>query len=299
MSKVRILNIREFDGNEKLVDFYCKDLPTHLQEHSRNITAPHKHDFFLTVLFTRGSGIHEVDFEKHNVASGSVFMLNPGQTHHWELSDDIDGIIFFHSQEFFEVSFTDHSIYDFPFFQSIRHSSELRLSTIEQKEMAESFGSVLKEYRNRDTWSRKKIVSLLAGIYIDLSRSYLNNADDMHVKMGMQSGYVRDLEKFIEQNFKTEKSPSVYADMLHITIRHLNRLTQEALGKSTTQLITERVILEAKRLLVYDSSSLAEISFSLGYEDYAYFSRLFKKWTSWTPSEFGKLYKSESGKNRY
>lgn len=291
MSKVRVLDIREFDGNEKLVDFYCNDLRDHLHTHSKNITAPHKHNFFLTVLFTKGSGEHEVDFERYEVSPGSVFMLNPGQAHHWELSDDIEGIIFFHSQEFFEVFYTEHSIYNFPFFYSTRNSSAITLKEPEQARIFSSFSSVLTEYRNRDAWSRQKIVSLLNNIYIDLSRIYVNTVDSNLVRTEAHSRYIDELEKLIEQNFKTERSPAAYADLLNITIRHLNRLTQETRGKSTTQLITERVILEAKRLIVYDSSSLANIAFELGYEDYAYFSRLYKKWTGLTPSGFGEEYK--------
>ncbi|MEO9872138.1 AraC family transcriptional regulator [Ekhidna sp.] len=291
MSKVRILSISEFDGNEKLVNFYCNDLREHLETHSKNITAPHKHNFFLTVLFTKGSGTHEIDFEKYDVSPGSVFMLNPGQAHNWELSDDIEGIIFFHSQEFYEISFTEQSIYDFPFFYPVRNPSMLTLKEGELSEVSNAFNLILKEYRNRDVWSIKKIVSLLNCIYIDISRVYLNPVNANLVKMDAYSAYLRELEQLIEENFKQEKSPSAYADLLNITIRHLNRLTQETLGKSTTQLITERVILEAKRLIVYDSTSLAKISYELGYDDYAYFSRLFKKWTKLTPSEFSALYK--------
>lgn len=292
MSRVDILDIREFGQEEELVDFYCNDFQVHLNTHHKAITAPHKHNFFLTVLFTQGSGIHEIDFEKYTVKPGSVFLLNPGQTHYWELSNDISGVIFFHSQEFFDISFTKQSIYNFPFFSSVHNQSALFLDQIQEKSLSESFGFVLKEYKEQQTLSKQKIISLLSGIYIDLTRIYLDTGNKDILKHGRYTEYLQTLEKLIEQNFKKEKSPAAYAEMLHITIRHLNRLTQSTLGKSTTQLITERVILEAKRLIVYNPTSLSKISFDLGYVDYAYFSRLFKKWTGLTPSEFGRSYKS-------
>lgn len=289
-TKIDILDIREFERDQELSDFYCNKFEDHLQTHKKAITVPHKHNFFLTVIFTRGSGIHEIDFEKYEVLPGSVFMLNPGQTHYWELSDDIEGMILFHSKEFFDVCFTNQSVFDFPFFYSVHNPSALFLEPAQTAHLADNFQNILQEYTHRHLLSRQKIVSLLNCIYIDLSRVYLQSGHNKLLKPGKYAGYLRKLEELIEEQFKKEKSAATYAERLNITKRHLNRLTQQMLGKSTTQLITERVILEAKRLIVYDASSLATISHELGYEDYTYFSRLFKKWTGLTPSEFGKSY---------
>ena len=96
----------------------------------------------------------------------------------------------------------------------------------------------------------------------------------------------RQFEEFVETNFKTEKSPSAYAGMMAITPRHLNRITQTVTGKSAGDVITARVLLEAKKELVLQRDSFNQIAYTLGYEDYAYFSRLFKQNTSETPSGF-------------
>lgn len=291
MSQVRVLGIEEFGGSgRRLKDFYCSNLKEHLHVHSKRITAPHKHDFFLVVLFTNGSGMHEVDFEKHEVTPGSIFMLNPGQAHYWELSSDVEGLILFHTQEFFEVSFKRQAIYEFPFFRSVQNSSAIFLKSEEQAQVSYAFNSILREFTNQDALSGLKIASLLNVLYIDLSRIYskVRGEDSGDIELNMR--YVSELQRLIEGNFKEERSPSWYADQLSITIRHLNRQVNLALGKSTSQLIVERVILEAKRLIVYDPSSLAKISYELGYEDYAYFSRLFKKWTGQTPMAFSNEY---------
>jgi AraC-like DNA-binding protein len=218
-------------------------------------------------------------------------MLSPGQTHYWELSNDIKGIILFHSKEFFDVSFTHHSIYNFPFFYSVHNSSALFLSHTQQEHFQTLFSQILKENESQKMLSRQKIVSLLNCLYIDLSRIYINTQNETILRPGKYAEHLRALEELIETHYKTLKSASDYANMLNITMRHLNRLTQQALNKSTTQLITERVILEAKRLIAYDSSSMTKIAYDLGYNDYTYFSRLFKKWTGQTPSEFSESYK--------
>ncbi len=101
---------------------------------------------------------------------------------------------------------------------------------------------------------------------------------------------LRILEKTIETHFKTEKSATFYANTLHITSKHLNRITKTTVGKTTTDLITERVILESKRLMVHSKNTLQNVSEILGYQDYAYFSRVFKQKTTMTPLEFKKSY---------
>ncbi|MEQ8582663.1 MAG: AraC family transcriptional regulator [Marinoscillum sp.] len=298
MKKINVLDLAEFERSGNPLDFYCNTFSRHLQAHHGAITAPHKHNFFLIVLFTSGSGLHEIDFEKYRVTPGSVFFLAPGQTHYWELSDDIDGLIFFHSQEFFDLSFTDRSVYDFPFFYSLLNSATLQLNPPDTKRMAALFNELLTEYSGKNTFmTTQKLSSLLSLTYIELSRLYLAQGQMEVSKTGIYSEYLRKLEKLIEENFRTLKSPAAYAQQLHITVRHLNRLTQESLGKSTTQLITERVLLEAKRMLVHGSTSLTHIAYDLGYEDYAYFSRLFKKWTGHTPSSFAQQYQSGRTRN--
>ncbi|WP_430967158.1 helix-turn-helix domain-containing protein [Spongiimicrobium sp. 2-473A-2-J] len=77
---------------------------------------------------------------------------------------------------------------------------------------------------------------------------------------------------------------------MHITPKHLNRITKATLNKKTIELITERVILEAKRLIVHSTSSLTEVARILGYEDYTYFSRVFKLKTNSSPQKFKKRY---------
>lgn len=67
----------------------------HLKSSHKHIEKPHRHDFYVTVLFTHGSGVHEIDFQSYDVQPGSLFFLSPGQIHSWELSDDTEGYIFF------------------------------------------------------------------------------------------------------------------------------------------------------------------------------------------------------------
>jgi AraC-like DNA-binding protein len=97
---------------------------------------------------------------------------------------------------------------------------------------------------------------------------------------------IKTFELVLEHNFKKEKAPSFYASQLAITLKHLNRICNEMLQKTTTEVITDRIILEAKRMLMDKKFTVNEIATELGFDDYSYFTRLFKKHTRMTPTDF-------------
>jgi AraC-like DNA-binding protein len=78
--------------------------------------------------------------------------------------------------------------------------------------------------------------------------------------------------------------------MLYITPNHLNALSNSVLGKPAGELIRERVVLEAKRLLVNSDYTVTQIADTLHFEDNAYFTRFFKKYTSMSPEVFRQEY---------
>jgi AraC-like DNA-binding protein len=91
--------------------------------------------------------------------------------------------------------------------------------------------------------------------------------------------------------FKSKKYPHEYALLMNLSEKHLNRISKECLNKTTTDLIAERIILEAKRLLIHSKHTVTEVASELGYDDNSYFSRFFKKNSGETPVEFLNKYK--------
>ena len=92
----------------------------------------------------------------------------------------------------------------------------------------------------------------------------------------------------IEIHFRSLKLPKDYAALLYITPNHLNAVTKEQLGYSAGELIRNRVLLEAKRLLVVKNYSIAEIAYELNFSDASYFTKFFKKAVGCTPEDFKK-----------
>jgi len=291
MQIIPVLNISQFEQDIPMSSFYANNLESHLFKNKNFFHRPHRHDFYLCVLFTKGTGVHEIDFNTYNVKPGSVFFLQPGQTHYWTFATIPEGFIFFHTQDFYELHFSKSKLEQFPFFHSYKNTPSLRLKENEIQEVASVFSAIKKEYQNDLLYKKQKIASLINTAYVDLAR-YYSSLD--HVSKTTSVSYVEKLnvlEKTIESNYKTEKSVTFYANKLHVTSKHLNRISKTMVGKTTTDLITERVILESKRLIVHSDNSLATIAELLGYQDYAYFSKVFKKSTNSTPFEFKKRYR--------
>lgn len=285
-TKIPVLQLDSFKKKVPDTRFYVNRLEKHLQENHALISHPHKHDFYLTVLFFKGTGKHEIDFQSYDVEAGSVFVLKPGQTHHWELSKDTEGYIFFHE----ELS-ANFDLLDFPFYSRIFSPPEIKLKRNQIQEFANKFETLYDEFHSDLAFKARRTTQLIDLIYIDLSRIYGTENKDFIPKPLPYLTRIYAFEKLIEKYFKTEKSPTQYADWLNISAKHLNRITRETLNKTATEMISERVILEAKRLLSHSNFSLTEIALELGFEEYSYFSRYFKKLVGETLSEFRKRFK--------
>lgn len=94
----------------------------------------------------------------------------------------------------------------------------------------------------------------------------------------------------VEDKFKTIKSVARFAGLMVVSEKKLNKATATTLGKSPKELIDERIILEAKRMLVHTNSSIKEIGFDLGFDEPTNFIKYFRKHEAKTPVAFRKLF---------
>jgi AraC family transcriptional activator of pobA len=97
---------------------------------------------------------------------------------------------------------------------------------------------------------------------------------------------VKRFEALVDEHFTEHWPVTCYADVLKVTPTHLSRLTREAYGCSASSLIRDRIVREARRNLVYTNLPISTIAYTLGFDDPAYFSRIFAGATGSSPSQF-------------
>ncbi len=288
--KIPVLKIDQFQESKPLNGLYINSFSNHITLNKNLINKPHSHNFYLCVIFTEGTGTHEIDFNSYNINPGKVFFLKPGQTHFWKFETKPKGFILFHSQEFYEMKFLDHTLNSFPFFYSYQNPPLLELSQKKMNELNLKFQEVYTEYLQSKLLRELKIINLINNIYIELTRAYTADINFKKLISPNYSKILENLENSINNHFYTEKLPKFYANQLNITTKHLNRVVKKTINKTTSQLISERIILEAKRLIVHSDNNLASIANTLEFSEYAYFSKFFKSKIGLTPMNFKKKY---------
>ena len=106
------------------------------------------------------------------------------------------------------------------------------------------------------------------------------------LKKGADLDYTLLFRDLLESNYSKLKSVNDYSAIICISEKRLGQATAKILGKTPKEIINDRILLEAKRLLVYTNLSIKEIGQELGFDDPAYFIRYFRKSTETTPVEF-------------
>ena len=282
---IPIYQIQDFKALAEKEDyFYVISFADHLREHLFT-REPHKHSFYIVLLVTQGSGTHTIDFKTYEVRPNMVFFMKPGQIHSWELSADADGQVVFFTSEFYLKQFPDRKLYDFPFFNALIAKPKLDLPEAEVTVLLQPFEALHQEYAVPGFMRQEMLACYLQVMLIRLARIY-QLQEGTEETQGGELLLLQKLENLIEQHFKEHLPVTFYAEKLHVTTKHLNEICKRSLAKTTHELIRERSILEAQRLLVHSELTSSQIAAELGYFDTTYFFRFFKKHVGQTPEQF-------------
>ncbi len=238
-----------------------------------------RHNYYSLIWVRNGSGKLKVDFSEYGFEKNSLFSFSPCQPYMFSAEGVLSGIALHFHPDFFcihkhnkEVSCNGvlfNNIYQPPFIYVDEISATTFLMIIEQ---------IRTEMQNPALAQYELLVSYLKIFLITASRlKTQQHPKAQEVEIENKEPFVlQNLKNSIESHFRKKHSASDYADLLNISAKALAKITKTYFNKTITDLISERIIIEAKRELYLTNKPVKEIAYELGYEDEHYFSRFFK-----------------------
>ncbi len=270
--------------SEVIVERFADYLKVH-----PNLHAAHGHSFYHLVLFTSGGGFHTIDFRRFPVQAGALYFMVPGQVHSWAFEGETDGYVVNFNEGFFAALLADAAYLErFRFFSGDIAEQVFQLTTQPQRTAAVLLKQAAAELDHGASMSKDAVRLLLLQFFILVSRETAPDAGFQESAASGQALTLHNFRKLLNAHFRELRLPRDYAALLYVTPNYLNALCQDLLQKPAGELIRERVLLEAKRLLVNRSQDIAGIAYSLGFKDNSYFSRFFRKYTGRSPEDFRK-----------
>lgn len=279
-SSVPVYKLHSFPRHEPEALFYMTRLEKLVQEF-KGIDKPHSHTFYLVMWISAGSGTHTIDFKTYSIAPNQLYFLTPGQVHSWKLSADTQGYNLFLEANFFRSRFGNR-LQQYPFFHSHQHQPLLEVSG-QQALFRDLFSYAFEEYETRRPNRSEVFLSYIHIILETANRLYSQHLIETDTHLYDR---IRQYEDLLEEHFLTTREVSAYAEQMNLTPNYLNHICKKVLGKTASQLLHERQVIEAQRLLTHTTQSIKEIGFLLGFDDPSYFVRFFKKQTGSTPADF-------------
>lgn len=287
-----LFSIRESIPNFEATDFAQREQPAFVFDLARldgrtelPRPFPHRHSYYHVLWMTAAEGEHMIDFERYEVRPQSVFFISPDQIHAWTSRVPPAGWIVNFSIEFFLEMFPKaDALAEFPFFHLANTEPVVYLDEEHAAALMPLLVEIEAEFMSDASWRHDIVRSLFLVFLTRLRRLYRPAERERRAPQTFL--LAKKFKLLIEQNFGRLGSVHDYAALLNVTDRYLNEAAKKATGKTASQLIHERILLEAKRLLILSDRGVSEIAFALGFEDPAYFCRFFRKSTQLSPGEF-------------
>lgn len=250
----------------------------------------HKHNFYSAYLITQGQVIYKTNYVQHCLGSEMLLFVSKGVVHKMEFSPDIKGysIIF---NDLFWSMFANSGIFEVDqLFNREDFKTTLRISTKNTQQFNELIQDMLHEQNTKEKGMFAMLHHYLSIFLLKVHRimepDLTTKPEEQEVQ---QARTIIRFRQLIDKNYRQAKTVSAYAEKLNLSPNCLNELSKNISGTTAGELIRNRVIQEAQKMLLTSNLSFKEIAYNLGFEDPAYFSRYFKKYTGKTMKAFRQL----------
>lgn len=272
-------------GDELLVDACAiSDIPDFITGPAR----PHRLAFYEIALVTSGEGQLELDGVALPVARGRALLTEPGETRRWHLAPDtpgrLDGLLVFFEAEFFNAFFGDtRFLENLPLVAAAAQQRSLAAPARTFDELVDLAGDMRDELRCVRDDSSHALRAQAYRLLVSLQRL---GGDLAASPADASRALARRFTALVDERFTLAQGVGEYAELLHVTPRHLNQCVQATVGRTASETIHARQMLEARRLLLHTTLGVGAIAERLNFSDASYFVRFFKRHAGATPLAF-------------
>ncbi|WP_294203671.1 AraC family transcriptional regulator [uncultured Chryseobacterium sp.] len=239
----------------------------------------HRDEGYTFHILEQGTVNLEIDFRQYRICAPSVVYMHPAQVHR---------IIHFENITICSLSMKDENLDpdSVRLLEDIAPAEPLVLTAENNRTLFHIFEICLHFYSQKNNTLHNALLKHSCNTLVSFVISQFQDHQKPEAALSRSETITKAFRKLLEKNYRRAKRPGDYADQLHISTAYLNECVKNATGVPVSQHIRDRIILEAKRRLYHTDQSVKEISFELGFDDYPYFSRLFKKATGMSALSF-------------
>lgn len=273
---------------KKLIDIFKLD-----EEGVRKIAAsenePHQHDYEELLVGMEGTLDHFIDFESEEINAPFISFVTKGKVHRVipKLKDGKCNIwvLRFKSEFIPETTFQLYSYY--------HGHANVKMNLTGCFDRIPNLCEMIYNETLQPEPDYAVIQHLLSALFSMIETERRKLYPESEIVEKTQSTTFRNFLEILEENFRRPEGVEFYAEKLFMTSRNLNLICQNILNQSVSEIIETRKLIEAKNLLITTDKTIAEIGFELGYQEKSYFTRVFKKKSGQTPTEFRDMMKKQ------
>jgi len=243
------------------------------------VTAPHKHNSYFEIIYlSSGSGFHYIDSQGFEIFPGSVFFVRKEQMHYWELTSEPEGYV-----AIIKKGFIDQSI-----------DKEIRLLLLQlsrnavlQLKNTSSINTIFELLVHESAGTDNSSTAIVEGLLKALLAKIQSEGAVLPAS-GKQdgNGLCYQFREILSQEKYLKNSVAYYAGKLNTSPQNLNLACKKEMKVPASAILSEFIINEAKRLLIYTDNTVGEIGFDLSFNDTSHFVKYFKRFTGYTPQNY-------------
>lgn len=261
---------------------HCESIPERSSLYDWEIRE-HRHSDLAQLLYVRrGTALIDIEGERTEIKRPAIQIVPPLCVHGFRFSPDVDGFVITIAAPL--VNWLQEQI-DAP--RPVLQYPACYPAGADRKYLDMLCTALNREYRNPAPSRDLLLRSLVSAMMVWASRQD-RQREVANERLDRGHTHLKAFSKLLEQRYREQRPISEYASSLGITAVHLNAVCQRLAGQSALSIVHQRLLLEAKRNLIYTTLSVSQIADLLGFSEPAYFTRFFKRLTGTTPSGFRK-----------